>query len=244
MKKAAVYFAAAGAAFLLAGAALTGAAGEWPQLLSVRVSCAKWRDARLLSAPCADSSALARARKIAGEHAGKNLLGVDIARLRARLSRIPGVAEARLRRRLPHTLTALLIMHEPLAQWADGGLVDVAGRRYEGGAQGWLPIFKGGEGSAAEITEFYGFAGGVLPGGEIGQVQLDGDGEWKLFLRDGAVLYLGSDSPRARLRRFARHRAALAERFAAVRSVDLRYPRGFSVVAGGEEKETKKEKHK
>lgn len=240
MKKFAVFVVAAAMLFALAHAAAAKAGREWLALASSSVSCAKWSGASLLRAPCEDLSANKRASAIINHHAGESLLAVDLALLRRRLARIPGVSEARVRRHLPDRVSAVLILRQPLAKWADGGLVDVAGHRYDGDESEWLPIFKGPQGRAAEVAEFYGFASGVLPAGEIGQVQLEDNGDWKLFLRDGAVLYLGRDAPRRKLRRYASHREQVGAMFDSVRAVDLRYGRGFS-VNGARAGENKKE---
>ena len=48
------------------------------------------------------------------------------------------------------------------------------------------------------------------------------------FLQDGVLLYLG-ETPKRKLRRYAKHKESLADNFTAVRAVDLRYSRGFSV---------------
>lgn len=231
MKKAAamVVFALA-----LVYAAAATAGREWLVLRSASVSCAEWSGDALLPGRCADAAAYARAVKVVSAPLGNSLPAVDLAQLRLRLAAIPGVADARLRRRLPHSLHAVLILRRPLARWAGGGLVDVAGHRYAGASDKWLPVFAGAPGDAAQIAEFYGFAVALLPPNIIGQVQLEENGEWKLFLRDGAILYLGGEAPRKRLKRYARYRAGIEKKFGKVRAVDLRYGRGFAVAVAKE----------
>ena len=219
-----------GLALVYAAAAMAGR--EWLVLKSAFVSCAAWSDAKLVRRQCADAAIVARAMDIVNAPVGGSLPSVDLALLRARLARIPGVADARLRRRLPDTLQAVLILRRPMAKWAGGGLVDVAGHRYEGATDEWLPIFDGDANRVAQMAEFYGFAAELLP--NIGQVQLEDNGEWKLFLRDGAILYLGREAPRKRVRRYVRHRAEIVKMYGKVRAVDLRYGRGFALALAEE----------
>lgn len=243
MKKAAA-MAVFALALIYAAAATAGR--EWLVLKEASVSCAGWSGDELKSAPCADVAVYARAVGVVNEHTGGSLPALDLAKLRLRLAAIPGVADARLRRRLPHSLHAVIIMRRPLARWASGGLVDVAGHRYEGASSSgkWLPVFAGGDDDAARIAEFYGFAAHILPPDDIGQVQLEDNGEWKVFLRDGAVLYLGGEAPRTRLKRYAKYRPGIERRFGKVRAVDLRYGRGFSIALAKREKGEKREENK
>ncbi|MGI9338197.1 MAG: cell division protein FtsQ/DivIB [Gammaproteobacteria bacterium] len=221
-------------ALALVYAAAATAGREWLVLKSASVSCAQWSGDVLSPGQCTDAAAYARAVNVVNTPLGESLPAVDLAKLRLRLVSIPGVADARLRRRLPHSLHAVLVLRRPLARWAGGGLVDVAGHRYQGASDNWLPVFSGAPGDAARIAEFYGFAVSLLPPNDIGQVQLENNGEWKVFLRDGAILYLGGEAPRKRLGIYARYRADIAKEFGKVRAVDLRYGRGFAVAVDKE----------
>ncbi|MGI9306625.1 MAG: cell division protein FtsQ/DivIB [Gammaproteobacteria bacterium] len=184
-------------------------------------------------------AARAEARRMVRELEGKSLLALNLNYLRARLKNLPGVAEAELRRRLPRRLEIRLVGREPLAAWDGGGLVDVRGRRYDGAANSWLPIFRGPAERAASMADFYGAARRALSplGAVIIQLQVGEDGEWRVFLDDGLVLYLGRDNRHERLRRFARHAPRLRREFARLRAVDLRYEKGFSVVGDRTEEE-------
>lgn len=163
---------------------------------------------------------------------GENLLALDLDKVRAELENLPGVAGAKLRRLLPDGLEVRLIPRRPLAVWGGGGLVDVRGRRYNGAAEGWLPVFRGPAGRAASMADFYGSARETLSplGAAIVQLRVGEDGEWRVFLQDGVVLYLGREKRRLRLRRYARHARRLRREFAGLRTVDLRYEKGFSVT--------------
>lgn len=176
--------------------------------------------------------ARAEARRMLRALEGRNLLALNLHELRAELENLPGVAGAALRRRLPDGLEVRLSARTPLAAWGGGGLVDVRGRRYEGAAEEWLPIFRGPAGRAASMADFYGAARQTLSplNTAIVQLQVGEDGEWRVFLQDGVVLYLGREDRRNRLRRYARHAPRLRREFSVLRAVDLRYEKGFSVI--------------
>lgn len=173
---------------------------------------------------------------------GRSLLALDLNALKAHLENVAGAGGVHLRRVLPDTLHVGLEKHRPLARWDGGGMIDIYGRRYAAVAvAGDLPIFKGQEGSARNMTEFYGDAVGIFGGGIV-QLELSKNGDWTVFLRDGLVLYLGGDSPRRKLRLYSRYARSLRQRFPDMRAIDLRNERGFTVV-NGDGKEEKNEKH-
>ena len=79
-------------------------------------------------------------------------------------------------------LEVTLVMHNPLAVWAGGGLVDMLGEHYEGESLEVLPVFKGASKRLAEqMTEFYDFAQKTLHPAGIAQLQLDSNGSWMVF---------------------------------------------------------------
>ena len=163
---------------------------------------------------------------------GHNLLLLDLGYWRGQLAKLPGVADIQLRRRLPDVLEATLIARRPLAKWSAGGVVDSRGRRYDGRTEdSRLPIFKGPDGRAASMADFYADADKILSPLSVAQLEVDDDGEWRLFLDGGVILYLGRERRRERLRRYRRHAESLQKRFARLRAVDLRYDKGFAVAA-------------
>ena len=183
-----------------------------------------------LRAPGVDAQSVARAREMLSELAGTNILELDVPGLRRRLESLPGVGEASVRRR-PRELLAELRPRKPLARWADGGLVSARGRRYPGSASSWLPLFSGAESETAAMAEFYGSARMILArrGLAVAQLELSASGDWRVVLQNGVALYLGRESPRSRLRRFAEYYPALESRYARMDSADLRYARAIAV---------------
>lgn len=171
------------------------------------------------------------ARAILMEHAGSSLLAVDLHEQKQRLENLPGVARAHLQRRLPHTLHVRLEKHQPLARWMSGGLIDIYGVRYDGSGDLSLPVFDGPPGSVQNMIALFESAQTILADyGRIKQLELSARGEWRVFLDDGIILYLGRDRPRSRMRLYARHATQLRNQFATLRGIDLRYEHGFTVI--------------
>lgn len=213
-----------------------------PLLLIVMLSAVLWHlaDRATLAAWKVEGGgelARAQASEMLQEMEGVNLLRMDLVRLREQFAALPGVAEVKLRRRLPDFLHVQLSQRRPLAVWDEGILLDVRGQTYKGASSEWLPVFAGPKERAAGMAEFYIEAQMLLTetGSQIAQLQVDDDGQWRIFLQDGAILYLGREDRRDRLLRYARHAGELQRRFAKVRAVDLRYEKGFSVSADDEE---------
>lgn len=212
---------------VFAGAALAGY--RIMVLQTVEVNCARWHYGKLVTTSCENPKAKLRAEQILKRQRGGSLLNLDLPDLSEKINNISGISSVLSRRRLPDFLEVTLVMHNPLAVWAGGGLVDMLGEHYEGESLEVLPVFKGASKRLAEqMTEFYDFAQKILHPAGIAQLQLDSNGSWMIFLQDGVLLYLG-ETPKRKLRRYAKHKESLADNFTAVRAVDLRYSRGFSV---------------
>ena len=198
-------------------------------LQTMEVNCARWHYGKLVATPCENPKAKLRAEKILKRQRGGSLLNLDLSNLSEKINSISGISSVLSRRRLPDFLEVTLVMHNPLAVWAGGGLVDMLGEHYEGKSLEVLPVFKGASKRQAEqMTEFYDFAQKTLHPAGIAQLQLDSNGSWMIFLQDGVLLYLG-ETPKRTLRRYIRYKESLAKNFITVRAVDLRYSRGFSV---------------
>lgn len=176
-------------------------------------------------------TARAAAERMMRDLEGRSLPGMSLSALRAQFLRLPGVADAEVRRRLPDALEVHLVARRPLASWAGGGLVDIRGARYEGIADKWLPVFSGPVERAASMADFYAETRATLAEAEaaVAHLRVSEDGEWRAFLRDGVMLHLGRENRRERVHRYARYAPELRRRFARMRAVDLRYEKGFSI---------------
>lgn len=183
-----------------------------------------------LSAVGVDAQTVERAAAALKQFAGAGVLDLNVEEIRRVLENLPGTAEAVVRRG-PRSMTAELRPRRPLARWADGGLVGARGARYAGESAAPLPIFSGAETRTAEMAEFYDSARKILAkrGMALAQLDLSEVGDWRVVLENGVAVYLGRESPRARLRRFAEHYPAVAAMYARVETADMRYGRGFAV---------------
>ncbi len=178
------------------------------------------------------------AKELLGEYINQPLLSLKLEDLSQQLELLPGIANAEIERALnKHELKIVLHKHQPLAQWKAGGMVDVFGQIYFGPHETNLPIFSAPSIRAVEVTEFYDDAINVLSKDSIAQVELSKQGEWRLFLNDGIVLRLGKERPLGKLHVYKENATALKRRFAGLRSIDLRYDKGFSIVYDQQEEQ-------
>ena len=160
---------------------------------------------------------------------GKSFLNIDMHAQKRLAEAVPGVLRAEVQRVLPDTLKIRLHAPKALARWADGGLIDLVGNRY-GGAAANLPIFSGDEKWLPAMAEFYSKATVEEAEAFIAQVEVSSSGDWRIFLRDGPVLYLGRDNLLPRFHRYAAYAGYLRKQFSALQVVDLRYESGFAIV--------------
>ena len=175
---------------VFAGAALAG--HRIMVLQTVEVNCARWHYGKLVTAACENPKAKLRAEQILKRQRGGSLLNLDLPDLSEKINNISGISSVLSRRRLPDFLEVTLVMHNPLAVWAGGGLVDMLGEHYEGESLEVLPVFKGASKRLAEqMTEFYDFAQKTLHPAGIAQLQLDSNGSWMVFLQDERLAVFG-----------------------------------------------------
>ena len=77
--------------------------------------------------------------------------GASLAAVREAARRIPWVRDASVRRKFPDAIEVQFETHEPLARWADGGLVSTRGDLFNAEHAAFLPLFRGPE-SAAPLS--------------------------------------------------------------------------------------------
>jgi cell division protein FtsQ len=175
-------------------------------------------------------------RELLGPAVGENILGLDIAALKARLRASPWVADATVSRTLPDTLRVTIREREPLAlaevdrlylMDGDGGLIDIYGPRT---AAFDLPIVRGLAGLEGEARRDRAERAGALlrdlgdAGIEISEVFVLPSGDVKAVLRGaGETVLLGAPPCRARFMTFLGLRKELAERAPRTEYFDLRF---------------------
>jgi cell division protein FtsQ len=175
-------------------------------------------------------------RELLGPAVGENILGLDIAGLKARLRSSPWVADATVSRTLPDTLRVTIRERVPLAlaevdrlylMDGDGGLIDIFGPRT---AAFDLPIVRGLAGLEGEARRDRAERAGALlrdlgdAGSEISEVFVLPSGDVKVVLRGpGETLLLGAPPCRNRFLTFLGLRKELAERAPRSEYFDLRF---------------------
>jgi hypothetical protein len=167
---------------------------------------------------------------------GENILGLDIAALKARLRSSPWVADATVGRTLPDTLKVEITERVPLAlaeverlylMDKNGGLIDLYGPRT---ASFDLPIVRGLMGVDAEARRDRAERAGALLddlgdlAAEVSEVFVLPTGDLKIVLRGtGEVLLVGEPPNRQRVLTYLSLRKDLVERCPDAEYFDLRF---------------------
>lgn len=175
-------------------------------------------------------------RELLGPAVGENILGLDIAALKARLRSSPWVADATVARTLPDTLKVEITERVPLAlaeverlylMDKNGGLIDLYGPRT---ASFDLPIVRGLMGVDAEARRDRAERAGALLddlgdlAAEVSEVFVLPSGDLKVVLRGtGEVLLVGEPPNRQRVLTFLSLRKDLTERCPDAEYFDLRF---------------------
>jgi cell division protein FtsQ len=160
---------------------------------------------------------------------GPNGASLDAVRDAAR--RIPWVRDAAVRRRFPDSIEVGFETYEPLARWADGGLVSTRGEVFVAEHPAFLPVFKGARGAARAMAQTYpGIARAVAPlASAIVEVRVSARGAWQLVLESGLTLELGREDMIARIQRFVAASPRLPSGALEGKVADLRYANGFAM---------------
>ena len=174
--------------------------------------------------------------QLLGPALGENILGLDLAQLKAKLRASPWVADATVRRTLPDTLLVEIHERVPLALAAvdrlylmdgDGTLIDIFGPRT---ASFDLPIVRGLPATDGEARRDRAERAGALLrelaelGSEISEVQLEDSGELRVVMRGrGEVLRMGTPPFRKKFVTFLGLRKDLGERCPSAEYFDLRF---------------------
>jgi cell division protein FtsQ len=157
--------------------------------------------------------------------------GASLEAVREAARRIPWVRDASVRRRFPDAVVVTLEAHEPLARWGEGSLVSTRGDVFNAEYAGFLPQFRGPDGTAPEIAAaFPSIASALAPlATTVTDVNLSPRGAWQVVLESGLVLELGRADMDQRLARFAAAWPQLNAQGVASRHADLRYANGFAM---------------
>lgn len=157
--------------------------------------------------------------------------GASLAAVREAARRIPWVRDAAVRRRFPDAIEVSFETHEPLARWADGGLVSTRGQVFLAEHTAFLPVFKGPAGAAPRMAQTYpALAKAIAPlAAAIVEVHVSARGAWQLVLDSGLTLELGREDMIARIERFVAASPRLPAGALDGKVADLRYTNGFAM---------------
>ena len=162
---------------------------------------------------------------------GASASNASLAAVREAARRVPWVRDAAVRRRFPDAVEVTFETHEALARWGDASLLSTRGEVFTGGYAGFLPRFKGPEGSALEMArEYPALVSAVKPlASAIIEVRLSARGAWLVVLDSGHSLDLGRGDIHSRLARFVAAWPKLAAQGMPAQHADLRYANGFAM---------------
>ncbi len=163
-------------------------------------------------------------------------LNADLDRIQAQLQSLPWVYEASVRRRWPNALELHVVEQLPIARWGKDGFINHEGMVFQsaGEQKEWqeLPLLRGPQGSAVELTAIYQQVNEILTPNKllVKELAMDDRGELEASLQGGIDLVMGREDFVNRLRRFVVvYDAELVSKREQIVRVDLRYQNGLAV---------------
>lgn len=163
-------------------------------------------------------------------------LGADLDAIRDRLTELPWVYRANVRRSWPHSLHITVTEQRPIARWGEAGFLNHEGELFDSAAaerHADLPLLRGPEGSSRQLMSDYLQASDLLAplGLSVAALQQDARGEVTLTVEAGFPIWLGQGDVVEKVHRFAAvYERELKHRSADLERVDLRYQNGLAVA--------------
>ena len=165
----------------------------------------------------------------------RSFFRLDAEQVKENIEAMAWVSNAHVVKQWPDTLNITVKEHQAVAVWNDKALLNQKGDVFhvDKAEQSFgLPrLFGRDENAVAQWADFNRFNQLLKPvGHEIGQAHVDERGDWRLILRNGLELILGTEQHEARILRLAETwEALLAESVRLPERVDLRYSNGYVV---------------
>ncbi len=164
-----------------------------------------------------------------------NLFLLDADALEADLETQPWVRGITLRKAWPDQLIVKVEEQQPVAFWGRERLMNQYGELFSAESsslRGVFPTLFSPEDKGREMGERYIKVKDWLKGLplEISEMTEDESGSWRLKIKDGPEVLIGSEDQEHRIQRFrVGFQQELASKLGNVRRVDLRYTNGFAV---------------
>ncbi len=169
---------------------------------------------------------------VAQQYIRGNILSADLNGAKKAFERLPWVAEAQVRRRLPDAVDIELTERIPVARWKESGLVDSNGNLFQAATDEQFPLFEGEAGTAKTMVEHYNEFSRVLQplNLHISRLVYSPRSAWDVELANGIEVRLGRENENPRLQRFAQvWPEILQAQQSRLEYVDMRYKDGFAV---------------
>lgn len=167
---------------------------------------------------------------------GEGFFRIDVDQISEKVTALPWVHQAAVRRVWPGQIVVNIKEQEPFAIWNDDAMVNHDGDVFEPASiddsLAGLPHFVGPEGTGKMMTDRYKeLTDGVVQRDiNIVRVDLSGRRAWQLELDNGLILNMGRDAVVKRLQRFASvYKSDIQPRLTQIDGIDLRYTNGFAV---------------
>jgi cell division protein FtsQ len=175
-----------------------------------------------------------------------NFFTADLDTVRSAFESVPWVRKAMVRRQWPDRLVVTIEEHRTLGTWGeDGSLLSVKGDVFtanlaEAEEDGKLLAFDGPEGSEKDVvTRYQDLKNWFAPLSlQPEAVQLSSRYAWSVKLDNGTTLELGREQDKNTLRErvmrlISVYPQLLARLNGKIESIDMRYPNGMALKAGG-----------
>jgi len=174
-------------------------------------------------------------RAVKESAAGRGLVSVDLAKVRAAVRTLPWVDTVSVQRNWPRGLAVTIGEQVAAARWGDHGLLNTRGDLFANDVTHIpleLPRLSGPDGTQADVVRRYITMRDRLleVGMRITALRLDARGAWELDLDNGVTVRLGRQQLDERFSTFVATAARIvAQRATDIAYVDMRYANGFAI---------------
>ncbi|UOO82179.1 cell division protein FtsQ/DivIB [Uruburuella testudinis] len=178
---------------------------------------------------------------VAQKYIRGNIFSADLNGAQQAFEKLPWIAKAQVRRRLPDVVEIHLVERIPVARWQGAGLVDSDGRVFQAATDETFPEFDGQPGTGATMVAHYAEFSRILEpqGLAIAKLEYTPRSAWSVVLTNGVNVRLGREQETPRLQRFAAvWPGILRAQQGNLDYVDMRYKDGFAVRHRNRDEET------